>query len=66
MQIHINTIPTIGQFSNCPLIFDSIGDIVYRPTGESIHGNVIAELEVLVCATDNRHTCVNTFVATNH
>ena len=66
MQIHIRqALPDDAPFI-APLIFDAIGDIAQRLTGESIYSNVIAELEKLVRATDNRHTYVNTFVVTNN
>lgn len=66
MQIHIRQALPEDAPSIAPLIFDAIGDIAHRLTGESIYSNVIAELEELVRATDNRHTYVNTFVATNN
>ena len=66
MQIHIRQALREDAPSIAPLIFDAIGDIAHRLTGESIYSNVIAELEELVRATDNRHTYVNTFVATNN
>ena len=66
MQIHIRQALPEDAPSIAPLIFDAIGDIAHRLTGESIYSNVIAELEELVRATDNRHTYLNTFVATNN
>ena len=66
MQIHIRQALPDDAPSIAPLIFDAIGDIAHRLTGESIYSNVIAALEELIRATDNRHTYVNTFVATNN
>lgn len=66
MQIYIRQSSPEDAPSIAPLIFDAIGDIAYRLTGERINSHVIAELETLVRATDNRHTYLNTFVATNN
>ena len=66
MKIYIRQALREDAPSIAPLIFDAIGDIAHRLTGERIHSNVIAELEELVRATDNRHTHLNTFVATNN
>ena len=66
MQIYIRQALPEDAPSIAPLIFDAIGEIAHRLTGESIHSNVIAGLEELVRATDNRHTYLNTFVATNN
>jgi len=66
MQIHIRQALPEDAPSIAPLIFDAIGDIAHRLTGESINSNVIAKLEELVRATDNRHTYLNTFVATDN
>lgn len=65
MQIYIRQALQSDAPSIAPLIYDAIGDIAHRLTGESIKSNVIAALEELVRATDNRHTYLNTFVATN-
>ncbi|MFF5995738.1 GNAT family N-acetyltransferase [Lysinibacillus sp. KU-BSD001] len=46
-----------------PLIYDAIGDIAGRLTGEHHLQNIMTELEELVRADDNRHTYRNTFVA---
>ena len=66
MQIQIRQALPEDAPSIAPLIFDAIGDIAHRLTGASIYSNVIAELEELVRATDNRHTYLNTFVAINN
>ncbi len=66
MQIHIRQSLPDDAPSIAPLIFEAIGDIAHRLTGESINSNVISALEQLVRATDNRHTYLNTFVATNN
>ena len=66
MDIYIRQSLPEDAPSIAPLIFDAIGDIAYRLTGERVHRNVIAELETLVRATDNRHTYLNTFVATHN
>ena len=66
MQIHIRQALPEEASSIASLIFDAIGDIAYRLTGERVYSNVIAELEKLIRATDNRHTYLHTFVATNN
>ncbi len=48
-----------------PLIYDAIGDIANRLTGETEESKVIACLEVLFCRTDNRHSYLYTYVAEN-
>lgn len=45
-----------------PLIFDAIGEIANRLTGESNHEKVIEQLKVLFNRTDNRHSYLNTYV----
>ncbi|RUL47798.1 MULTISPECIES: GNAT family N-acetyltransferase [Lysinibacillus] len=46
-----------------PLIYEAIGEIANRLTGESNYSNIINELEVLFKRTDNRHSYLNTYVA---
>ena len=46
-----------------PLIFDAIGNIAYRITGETIEQNMLAKLQKLVEDEHNRHSYLNTFVA---
>lgn len=47
-----------------PLIIDAIGDIANRLTGEQSAEAVIRELTILFQREDNRHSYLNTFVAT--
>lgn len=48
-----------------PLIYDAIGDIANRLTGESSEHQIIDQLEFLFCQNDNRHSYLNTYVAVN-
>lgn len=48
-----------------PLIYEAIGDIANRLTGETELPKVIACLEVLFRRTDNRHSYLHTYVAEN-
>ncbi|KOY83830.1 GNAT family N-acetyltransferase [Lysinibacillus macroides] len=47
-----------------PLIIDAIGDIANRLTGEQSAEAVMRELTILFQRDDNRHSYLNTFVAT--
>lgn len=47
-----------------PLIIDAIGEIANRLTGEKSAEAVIQELTILFQRDDNRHSYLNTFVAT--
>ncbi|MFJ8237893.1 GNAT family N-acetyltransferase [Ureibacillus sp. NPDC094379] len=49
-----------------PLIYDAIGDIAHRLTGEVTEYKTIEQLEVLFKRTDNRHSYVNTYVVVNN
>lgn len=46
-----------------PLIYEAIGDIANRLTGESDAVQILNQLEVLFKRTDNRHSYLNTYVA---
>lgn len=46
-----------------PLIYDAIGEIANRLTGERETAHIIDALQTLVEQMDNRHTYTNTFVA---
>ncbi len=48
-----------------PLIYDAIGDIAYRLTGETNVQNMLTKLQLLVEDEHNRHSYLNTFVAVN-
>ncbi|SOC42444.1 GNAT family N-acetyltransferase [Ureibacillus acetophenoni] len=48
-----------------PLIYDAIGDIANRLTGESSEHKILEQLELLFCQNDNRHSYLNTYVAVN-
>lgn len=45
------------------LIYDAIGEIANRLTGETIKHKIIDQLEFLFCQKDNRHSYLNTYVA---
>lgn len=46
-----------------PLIYDAIGEIAIRLTGEQEEQAILSTLAELVARTDNRHTYLNTYVA---
>ncbi|MDN4494691.1 GNAT family N-acetyltransferase [Ureibacillus aquaedulcis] len=46
-----------------PLIYEAIGDIASRLTGETEITRILTALEVLFKRTDNRHSYLNTYVA---
>ncbi|MDI7743102.1 GNAT family N-acetyltransferase [Lysinibacillus fusiformis] len=46
-----------------PLIYEAIGDIANRLTGETEAPKILACLEVLFRRTDNRHSYLHTYVA---
>ncbi|MEC1180811.1 GNAT family N-acetyltransferase [Metasolibacillus meyeri] len=46
-----------------PLIYDAIGDIAHRLTGETEEQAVLATLTELIKRTDNRHSYLYTYVA---
>ncbi|SOC23137.1 hypothetical protein SAMN05880501_11514 [Ureibacillus xyleni] len=48
-----------------PLIYEAIGKIANRLTGQSDYNKIIFELEGLFIRTDNRHSYINTYVAEN-
>mgnify|MGYP003397396362 FL=1 len=52
-----------NSFDIAPLIFEAIGNIAYRITGETIEQNMLAKLQKLVEDEHNRHSYLNTFVA---
>jgi len=45
------------------LIYEAIGEIANRLTGESDVNKVLEQLEALFCREDNRHSYLNTYVA---
>lgn len=49
-----------------PLIYNAIGDIMYRLTGEQEEATSLTTLATLVEQTNNRHSYTNTFVATEN
>ena len=46
-----------------PLIFEAIGNIAYRITGETTEQTMLAKLQKLVEDEHNRHSYLNTYVA---
>lgn len=48
---------------SAPLIYEAIGNIAHRLTGENKMSQVLSTLEELFRRTDNRHSYLNTYVA---
>ncbi|QCR30796.1 GNAT family N-acetyltransferase [Lysinibacillus sp. SGAir0095] len=49
--------------NTAPLIYEAIGDIANRLTGETETSQILACLEVLFRRTDNRHSYLHTYIA---
>jgi len=65
MTIHIRKAILEDAPQTAPLIYEAIGDIANRLTGEVEFPKVISNLETLFKRTDNRHSYLNTYVAEN-
>ncbi|WP_042470123.1 GNAT family N-acetyltransferase [Bacillus ndiopicus] len=63
MEISIQQAQPIDAEQIAPLIYDAIGDIAHRLTGETEKQVVLATLAELVKRTDNRHSYLYTYVA---
>lgn len=63
MTITIRQANPLDAPAIAPLIYEAIGDIAHRLTGEQEREQVLATLEALVRGEDNRHSYKNTFVA---
>ena len=63
MAIFIRQASPLDATSIAPLIYDAIGDIAHRLTGEQDEASVLNTLETLVKGEKNRHSYKNTFVA---
>lgn len=63
MTISIRQATAHDAAAIAPLIYDAIGDIAHRLTGENDEANVLSTLETLVRGQENRHSYKNTFVA---
>ncbi|MEK4423658.1 GNAT family N-acetyltransferase [Solibacillus sp. FSL K6-1523] len=66
MTIFIRQAEIADAQAIAPLIYDAIGDIANNLTGEQELPKIIAALEQLVRETSNRHSYLNTFVATSN
>lgn len=64
MTISIRQATPADAVAIAPLIYNAIGDIIYRLTGEQDKAQALATLATLVKETNNRHSYNNTFVAT--
>lgn len=51
------------RFQIAPLIYEAIGDIAFRLTGEKEEQKMLKKLETLVALDNNRHSYLNTYVA---
>lgn len=65
MKIYIRQALKDDAKQVAPLIYDAIGEIASRLTGEQNEDQIIDQLEVLFKRTDNRHSYINTYVAEN-
>lgn len=66
MSISIRQATAHDAAAIAPLIYDAIGDIANRLTGEKEESSVLTTLETLVRGQENRHSYKNTFVATEY
>jgi ribosomal protein S18 acetylase RimI-like enzyme len=51
------------RFHIAPLIYEAIGDIAFRLTGEKEEQKMLKKLQELIASDNNRHSYLNTFVA---
>ena len=65
MEIKIRQAVKSDAKEVAPLIYDAIGDIAFRLTGEVTKDKAIEQLEGLFKRTHNRHSYQNTYVAVN-
>lgn len=65
MKINIRKAKPSDSPKIAPLIYDAIGDIAFRITGENNIEKMFSKLEQLITQEDNRHSYLNTFVAAN-
>ncbi|MEO4053707.1 GNAT family N-acetyltransferase [Solibacillus sp. CAU 1738] len=63
MEIIIRQARPVEAIKIAPLIFDAIGEIANRLTGEHEEDAILNTLTELITRTDNRHSYLNTHVA---
>lgn len=63
MTIYIRKAKITDAKQVAPLIYEAIGEIANRLTGEDNVDEIIEQLEVLFKRIDNRHSYLNTYVA---
>lgn len=63
MNFTITVATPADRFHIAPLIYDAIGDIAFRLTGENEAPKMLNKLQELVALDNNRHSYLNTFVA---
>lgn len=63
MEITISNAKKADAYQIAPLIYEAIGDIAFRITGETNEINMLTKLQLLITQEDNRHSYLNTFVA---
>lgn len=63
MDIYIQQAQPTDAEQIAPLIYDAIGDIAHRLTGEAEGQAVLAALAALIKRSDNRHSYLYTYIA---
>lgn len=63
MEITIQQAQQMDATQIAPLIYEAIGDIAHRLTGETEEQSVLTALTALIERTDNRHSYLYTYVA---
>ena len=66
MEFTISVAKPDDRFQIAPLIYEAIGDIAFRITGESVEQKMLKKLETLIALDNNRHSYLNTYVAKLH
>ncbi len=63
MNVHIRQATPDDASKIAPLIYEAIGDIANRLTGEQTPSAIVGTLETMIQSENNRHTYRHTFVA---
>ena len=63
MNFTITVSTPADRFYIAPLIYDAIGDIAFRLTGENDELKMLKKLQELTALDNNRHSYLNTYVA---
>ncbi|RHW32782.1 GNAT family N-acetyltransferase [Lysinibacillus yapensis] len=66
MTIQIRKAIVEDAHQAAPLIYEALGEIANRLTGESEVSKILEQLQVLFKRTANRHSFLNTYVAVNN